>query len=270
MTLIFNIGAGDAERNAIVVGLIGDEASEIARAHEKQRVVVGISEVAGIWSAIGSGVLAGHWCQQAVTHFVITDIALLPHPVRIVTQGDVATDSLEQPYGLDMLEDSVAEQILGQSEAYSHTASVRLMAAEDIQTLDSVSSLGASIRPDHGFFHRVGMAYRPQCAFTGLKQETPKGDRKEGIVVGVDGEAKPGDATVAQGVFVSRTIGFCYRNGLLAIGEDYDILRHASLCAELRVLLDLVNRKALLFLPEDKVDWPDLEAARRHRQRFGY
>jgi hypothetical protein len=36
------------------------------------------------------------------------------------------------------------------------------------------------------------------------------------------------------------------------------------------MLLEMVNRKAMLLLPKDESDWPDLDAARRHRQRFGY
>jgi len=205
---------------------------------------------------------------------VLTDLAPLPHPRRLVTHGDLETDANGEPYGLDVLEENDAKTILAESGSYDHLEALQLMVAEDADTVEDIFGR-ASIYEEAGtaegsFFHRVISAYKGRCAFTGLSQRSLDGKRMEAVVARVDAASGSQQASVSQGVAVSRTVAFCYRNGVLAIGEDYDILRSPVLCAELRALLDVTNPKALLFLPQEKEDWPDLEAARRHRLRFGY
>lgn len=273
MALIFNIRAEGTIRNTVAIGLVGEEAVAIAASYQSQRVALGLSHVAGVWTVVATGTLAGYWCRQNVTYVVITDISPLPETLRLVTGGDIHTDSLEQPYGMDTLEAADAARIFGLDEIYAHMDTPRLLAAEEVAAVefDAIAS-----RKDEdswtavSFVQRLGAAYKDCCTFTGLKQLSLDGRRKEGVVIGVDGGFDSATEALGQGLFVSRTVGFCYRNGLLAIGEDYDILRHPQLSAEVRVLLEMVNRRAVLFLPEDQSVWPDLEAARRHRRRFGY
>src|SRR5690606_10902724 len=96
------------------------------------------------------------------------------------------------------------------------------------------------------FFHSVAAVYRWSCAFTGMRQDSPDGRFREGVVIGIDDPYELQDGPRSQGLFVSSSVAFCYRHGLLAIGEDYDILRHPELSAEMRIFLETINRKALL------------------------
>lgn len=265
MTLIFNVRGKDMTLHTFAVGLVGDAASDIAASRQGERVVLGISHSAGVWLAIGTGTLASHWSRGHVTYIAITDVAVLPESLQLITQADASGE----PYGMDVLDAADARKILGHSHIHEHQHTPWLAAAEDLPALD-LTGRNQDDSTETNLIHKVAEAYDERCTFTGIKQFSLDRRLREGVATRVDNKPNGVDFSVSQYLFMSRTVAFCYRNGLLAIGEDYDILRHRDLCAEIRMLLETVNRKAMLLLPKDESDWPDLDAARRHRQRFGY
>ncbi|WP_332711851.1 hypothetical protein [Pelagibacterium mangrovi] len=267
MTLIFNVREEDIALHTFAVGLVGEAASDIAACHQGERVVLGISGPAGVRLAIGLGTLASHWSRKHVTYIVITEVVALPESLELIARPDASGES----YGMDMLDASDADRILGLPNTHEQANTPRLSAAEDMPAFDLMGrDQDDSTESNLNLIHKVTQAYHERCTFTGIKQFSLDRRLREGVAIRVDSKPNGVNFSVSQYLFMSRTVAFCYRNGLLAIGEDYDILRHRDLCAEIRMLLETVNRKAMLLLPKDESDWPDLDAARRHRQRFGY
>lgn len=119
-------------------------------------------------------------------------------------------------------------------------------------------------------FHRIALAYGHTCAVSGLHLMCPKTGRLEGEVVTLDGKPLLPDTPNSGALFLTSTLAFCYQHHLLAIGEDFDILRHTKLPAELRILLEYTNRAGMMRLPADTRDRPDIGALRRHRQAAGF
>ena len=259
--LIFNMRGQGVEQHTIAFPVAGDFAVEIAEANHKQRVALGHSQVPGIWSLAATGILVGKWSDGALTHMVVTDITALGVDMPVVTQGDSVHDALGLPYGLDTLLDSDAARVVAAHSSYEQAAPVQLVAAEGQDHADSVPP---------AFSRRVIASYRGSCAFTKISATAAAGNGHEAIAVWVDAAVAEVDAPVSHGLCVSRTIGFCYASGLLAIGEDYEILRVEGMDAGVDLMLETLNQASRLYLPADQAEWPDLEAARRHRQRYGY
>lgn len=273
MTLIFNIRPDDLLRRTFEVSLVGPEAPEIAASYQNCRVALGYSERPGVWDAVGRATLIGCWTQQGTTHVILANPEMLAEPVRIQTVSGANLDSSAPPHGMDTLDPGDAERISGLDSDFFIESTPSLLAAEAPTSDDfrpEIDAWGAGSQNTDNFIHRVERAYKFGCAFTGLTQLAPDRHLYEGVVIEIDGQSGSKRESVNQALYVSRTVGFCYRHGLLAIGEDYDIIRHPELNAQTRMLLEVTNRKALLFLPEEQSDWPDLEAARRHRLHFGY
>ena len=251
---------------AFIVEILLDRAGE--------RIALGVSDVPGVWTVIATGMLKGMAHDGGDVRAEIFDIAGLALPVDVVTAGDLYADAAFAPYALDVIEDEhQIARIFPASEIYQQEPAPHLLVAEAAGAMVQGGVLYGGLQLESQgskFFHSVAAAYQWRCAFTGMCQSSPDGRFQEGVVLGIDEPYELRHDPPSQGLFVSSSIAFCYRHGLLAIGEDYDILRHPKLEAEMRIFLDAVNRKALLVLPEEQTHWPDLDAARRHRQRFGF
>ena len=105
---IFNIQHQDISRHTLAVGLTGDGAREVATAYQGCRVALGVSHVRGAWAVIGSATLAGYWFSDHAANLIVTDIDVLPEPHRIVTLDQGSDDSLDEPYGMDVLDQADA------------------------------------------------------------------------------------------------------------------------------------------------------------------
>lgn len=251
-----------------------DLIESVVRERMDEKVALGASDVPGIWTILAIGKISGLWRRGDHVHLHISDITTLAVPVEAVTAGDRRADFESRPYAIDVLDQEDMARVFGRVEVYQQETVPRVLAAaESVWTnaSDGVLHGGLHLKPQGArFFYGVAVAYRWRCAFTGMSQASLDGGAREGVVLGLDDPFELRDGPPSGGLFVSGTIAFCYRHGLLAIGDEYDILRHPELGAQLRILLEMVNPKALLFLPNDQENWPDLSAARRHRLRFGY
>lgn len=239
-----------------------------------EQVALGASDVPGIWSILATGELTGLRRSEGEMHLDISNVLPMGLPIDVVTAGDKYADDRFSPYALDVLDDEEdLVRVFGTGSYQQDPAPRVLAAAESARTKFQGGVLygGLHLEPQRPeFFHSVAAAYQWRCAFTGMSQASLDGRFQEGLVIGIDEPYEMREGPPSQGLFVSSSIAFCYRHGLLAIGEDYDILRHPVLGAEMRIFLETINRKALLVLPKDEANRPDLEAARRHRLRFGY
>ena len=273
--LIFSIEPGLLPSGKFSLDFSDRELIEnIALERAGERTALGTSDLPGIWTIHATGTLRAIWRSAERVHLDISDLVTLPAPVEVVTAGDRYADTEFSPYVVDVLEDDAFSRVFGSTEAYEQQLVPRALAAEEAAGANFLSGMlygGLHLDPQGPkFFHGVAAAYQWRCAFTGMCQASPDGRFQEGVVIGVDEPYEFYDAPPAQGLYVSNSVAFCYRHGLLAIGEDYDILRHPKLGAEMRIFLEMVNRRALLIRPDDAYAWPDLDAARRHRQRFGF
>lgn len=89
-------------------------------------------------------------------------------------------------------------------------------------------------------------------------------------MVAVDATTQLEGESLSMSLFVSNMIGPLYQTGLLAIGEQFYLLYHPDLNAGVALFIEAQNPTGKLILPQDRSAWPDMEAARRHRKRFGY
>lgn len=274
--LIFRIDSEQARRGVLSLRLSDREIVEsIVLERIGEQVALGVSDVPGIWTILATGELAGLRRGEGEMHLDISHVLLMDLPVDVVTAGDKHADDQFSPYALDVLDDQEdLARVFGTAQSYQQEPAPRVLAAaESARTKFQGGVLygGLQLEPQGPrFFHSVAASYQWRCAFTGMSQASPDGRFQEGVVIGIDEPYEMPEGSPSQGLFVSSSVAFCYRHGLLAIGEEYDILRHAELSAEMRIILETINRKALLVLPEDEADWPDLQAARRHRLKFGY
>lgn len=273
--LIFRIDPSQA-RGGVLSLSFADRAfiEEILLDRVGDRIALGVSDVPGIWTIIATGVLKGMARDGNEVRAEIIDIAVPALPVDVVTAGDLHADATFAPYALDVIEDEdQIARVFAAVEPYRQEPAPHVLAAEAAGAMVQGGVLHGGLQLESQgpkFFHGVAAAYQWRCAFSGLCQTSLDGRFQEGVVIGIDEPYELHDGSPSQGLFVSSSIAFCYRHGLLAIGEDYDILRHPKLEAEMRIFLEAVNRKALLVLPEEQTHWPDLDAARRHRRRFGF
>lgn len=273
--LIFRIESRQARSGVLSLSFSDSELIEsIVIERTGEQIALGVSGVPGIWTVLATGTLAGQRRGEGEVHLDISEVTTLAVPVDVVTAGDEHADAELSPYALDILDEEDMARVFGAAESYRQEPAPRVLAAaESARTKFQGGVLygGLHLEPQGPkFFHSVAAAYQWRCAFTGMSQASPGGRFQEGVVIGIDEPYEMPEGPPSQGLFVSSSVAFCYRHGLLAIGEDYDILRHPELSAEMRIFLETINRKALLILPKDEANRPDLEAARRHRLRFGY
>lgn len=250
----------------LIADLVADRRGEM--------VVLGISSTPGVWLCRAVGVLLEGRRADGGYQLLFDAVEQLSESLHVVTEGDSHADRLERPYEIDVLGDEDVARILAKCDSYRFATTPKVLAAAEMGA--SVTEAGlmyGGLKPmaqNASFFHRVATVNRWTCMFTGLCLTSPDGREREGVVIGVDEPIANHDSPVSQGLFATASIGFCYRTGLLAIGDAYEILRHRALPAEMRLLLDVVNRSAMIRLPGQAADRPDLEAARRHRMRHGF
>lgn len=267
--LIFrlNLEADIADAFSIAMPL-RDEVLSLVTDRRGERIAFGSSESAGVWSIWGSGQLLAHWSTATELHVIINEARTFGRPLKIVTSAGLLVDTAREPYGIDLLEGENYRKVFGGQQEYDQSHARPLRAEEAMRPAGTGQS-----SPQHheeSFFARVGASYGWSCAFMGLAQLLLDGSQPEGIALGLESPFRRLRGLPADGIFVSRSIGFAYRYGLLAIGEEYEILRRPELDARLRIMLDILNPKALVMLPGRPEDWPDMAALCRHRLRFGY
>ncbi|HWJ87684.1 MAG TPA: hypothetical protein VNS12_06410 [Pelagibacterium sp.] len=269
MRLIFNVRDWDGERREITVSLVNADAADIAADFQGERVALGTSPSPGWWVVWGEGVLAGHRNQNDATSFLITDVAALSR-LHSMKRGDPG-DSSKIPYGLDVLEPEEAGAIFGDLSLYRQIDSPRAAAAEQSESgWNHFRFAGPENRLAATVFGRLRSAYNERCAFIGVWQAPANGQIGEGMTVAVDAGAHLESEALSMSLFVSNMVGPLYQSGRLAIGEEYGILYHPDLDASVALAIEAKNPTGKLILPQDRNAWPDLEAARRHRERFGY
>lgn len=116
---------------------------------------------------------------------------------------------------------------------------------------------------DQAFRHSVRRAYRDTCAFTGLSIRNG-GGRPEVQAAHILAVEDNGPDSIRNGVALSGTVHWMFDRGLLAIGDEYEILvRDDAVPERVRSLL-LPGRRMLL--PPDADERPQLEFVRSHRR----
>ena len=271
--LIFRIDPGDQLNKSFQLRLPLGHYLDIAADRLGEEVLFGRSDVPGIWEVLAIGRFARWTSNDQSTHFVFEEVRLLREPVALVTEGDPESDRLFEPYLLDTLLDDELAGIFAPDLEFAQASTTPLSVAAEGQTGFVTGHIvgGLSHEPQGpGFFHWVANAYGWRCAISGIEQKSPDGRFYEGVVIGIEDPYVRHSGLPKDGMFVSSSFAFAYRHGLLALGEDYDLIRHSDLPAEMRMFLEIANPAALLRLPEDPRTWPDREASRRHRHRFGY
>ena len=271
--LIFRIDPGDQVSEAFQLQRPLGHYVEIAADRIGEEVLFGYSVVPGIWSVLAVGRFADWRSNDQSVLFGFENVRWLNEPVAIVTEGDPESDRLFAPYLLDTLMDEDLALISAPDLEFVQPATTPMsVAAEGQAAFVSDYVLGAA-RPGpvtSGFFHSVAEAYNWRCPISGIRQHSLDGRFHEGVAIGIEEPHARRAGLPRDAMFVSSSFGFAYRHGLVVLGEDYDLLRHPDLPAEMRMLLEIANPTAMLRLPGNPAHWPDLDAAGRHRRKFGY
>lgn len=248
------------------------EMVEIVASRIGEDIILGLSDIPGIWSAVATAKLADWTLEGQKVSLRFSNVEALPEPIGLVTAGDREADSAFRPYQMDAVEEKDLPRSFQSVNKYEQSPTPHAKAAE-VQQRFEAGRLSGGLRleaQDETFFHKVGRAYAWACCVSGMGQRSLDQLFCDGVVLGVGEPLGKYEWREADGLFFSSSFGFAYRHGLLAIGDDYEILRHRALTAEMRMFLEVCNPKAMLWLPSDPLHWPNLEAARRHRTRFGY
>lgn len=236
-------------------------------------IVFGQSDVPGIWRLHAIGRLES-WARAGDSvDFRFVDIRRLPESITIVTEGDPESDRHFAPYMIDtLLPEEMAGLLPGKLGLEQALQTPIVTLAEGYSEVIVGSLVGGLHFEAQGktFFHKAAAAYSQRCAISHMRQSSIDGLAQEGVVIAIDEPFVRHEGAERDGLFLSSSFAFAYRYGLLAIGDDYELLRHQTMEAEMRMFLEIANRKAMLRLPEDPAHWPDLDAARRHRNKFGY
>lgn len=271
--LIFRIDPGDRLARTLELPRPPGFYLEIAADRVGEEVLFGTSDVPGIWSVLAIGRFARWTSNDQAVHFAFEDVRLLREPVAIVTEGDPESDRRLEPYLLDTLLDDDLALIFSHDLEFAQTTTTPIsMAAEEPAHFGTGHIAGGlSHEPQEpSFFHAVAHAYDWRCAISGIKQTSLDGRFHDGVVLGIEEPHVRQMGAPRDGMFLSSSFGFAYRHGLVAIGDDYDLIVHSDIPAQMQAFLETSNPKARLHVPENSDNWPDRHAARRHRQRFGY
>lgn len=271
--LIFRIDPGDRLTGTFQLKCPLDHYVDIAADRIGEEVLFGHSAVPGIWSVFAIGRFADWISNDQSVLFTFKNIRLLGKAVAIVTEGDPESDRLFAPYLLDTLVDDDLALISAPDLEFAQSATTPLSVAAEGQAGFIAGHVVGGLRhdpQDPGFFHSVAEAYDWRCAISGIGQRSLDGQFHEGMVLGLEEPYVRQSGSPKDGMFVSSSFAFAYRHGLVAVGDDYDVLRHRELPAEMRMFLEIANPTAMLRLPRNPGYRPDLEAAGRHRRKFGY
>ncbi|RDE08859.1 hypothetical protein DVH29_09700 [Pelagibacterium lacus] len=238
-------------------------------------VALGHSSVPGIWQIVGIGRLETIRQNHSHTRLHISTLFHFTVPIDVVTAGNKSADAAMKPLNVDYLTPDDVERLFGfllSANYQQNDVAGGLAVAEGgvwgTKGGLAIGSLELELQ-DRSFFYRVAHAYTWQCCFLHCSQVSRDGLVREGVVVSIDG-AHWSQGPVSQGLFLNPSMAFAFREGYLAVGDDYEILRSPHLDAIFRHALDVANPKALMTLPDKYEDWPDLEALTQHRKRFGY
>lgn len=271
--LIFRVEPGDHLTEIFSLQCPSNHYAEIAADRIGEEVLLGHSVVPGIWSVLAVGRFADWSSDDHSVFFSFEGIRLLREPVTIVTEGDAESDRVLTPYMLDTLLDDDLALISARNREFAQQTTSPLSVAAEAQVGFGTGHVVGGLRHDSqapAFFHAVADAYGWRCAISGIRQRSPDGRWYDGMVLGVEEPyVRPGGSQ-NEGMFVSSSFAFAYRHGLVALGDDYDVLRHRDLPAEMRMFLEIANPQAMACLPENPAHWPDLDAIGRHRTKFGY
>lgn len=271
--LIFRIDPGDQLTRVLELQRPLGHYTDIADDRLGEEVLFGTSDVPGIWNVLAFGRFARWTSDDRSIHFTFEDVRLLRQPVAIVTEGDPESDRLFEPYLLDTLLDDDLALIFGRDLEFVQAAASPISVAAEEQAHFGVGHVvgGLGHAPQEpGFFHSVADAYGWCCAVSGIKQTSLDGRIHEGVVLGIEEPHVRQQGVPRDGMFLSSSFAFAYRHGLVAIGDDYSLIMHSDMPAPMQVFLETSNPEARLRVPENRADWPDKQALRRHRQRFGY
>lgn len=271
--LIFRIEPGDHLTKSFRLQCPLSHYADIAADRIGEEVLFGHSVVPGIWSVLAVGRFANWVSDDDSVFFSFEGIRLLREPVPIVTEGDAESDRLFTPYLLDTLMDDDLALISARDLEFAQQTTSPLSVAAEAQAGFGAGHVVGGLRHDPqapDFFHSVADAYDWRCAISGIRQRSLDGRWYEGVVLGVEEPYARQGGSPSEGMFVSSSFAFAYRHGLVALGEDYDVLRHRELPAEMRMFLEISNPQAMARLPENPAHWPDLDAIGRHRSKFGY
>lgn len=237
-----------------------------------EHVGVGYSVVPGIWQIVAVGRLVKVVASDSMVHVAIDALFHLHPTLAVVTDSSRNADEALAPLDMGWLSPEDIKRVSSAIVPFGkQNASNRTLATEGEEEIKGGQAFGALEleRQDESFFYRVARAYDWRCCFMGYGQSSRDGKRKAGAVIAIEAPHWSRGA-VSEGLFVSSSIAFSFREGYVAIGDDYEILRSPLLDARLRTMLDVLNPKALISLPETYEDWPDMAALTRHRKRFGY
>ena len=127
-----------------------------------------------------------------------------------------------------------------------------------------VSQLVSRPFRDQAFRHSVRRAYRDTCAFTGLSIRNG-GGRPEVQAAHIQAVEDHGPDSIRNGIALSGTVHWMFDRGLLAIGDDYEILIKDDGLPDRVAHLLLPDRR--MQLPADRDEYPQLEFVRNHRRK---
>ncbi len=116
---------------------------------------------------------------------------------------------------------------------------------------------------DQAFRHAVRRAYQNTCAFTGLSILNG-GGRPEVQAAHIQAVEDHGPDSIRNGIALSGTVHWMFDRGLLALGDDYEILVKRDKVPS--TVSDLLLPSGKMRLPEAAEDHPLPEFIRRHRR----
>lgn len=237
-------------------------------------VALGRSNVPGLWSVVAVGRFIALEQSESASCIRIDTLFHLNLPLSAVSASTATADSDFTPLDFAIIDDDAVEQLITRNALdYSQPQEERALSVTEagIWGAEGGQAVGhlELVPQDRSLFYRVAQAYTWECCFLHYSESAHAGRRRDGVVLAID-PPHWSQGTVSDAIFVNPILAFPFREGLVAIGDDYEILRSRDLSAGLRTILDITNPKALLALPEAYEDWPDLSALERHRRRFGY
>lgn len=227
-------------------------------------VVLGRWDAMGVWQWLAvvrySEVIP--WAQNGLL-LVCTDINELPS--RAV--GITGSYGEAEPYNLDEIQavdldrlraTAVADE--DKSSGYGFSEGGAEFAA-DMSVLPSASPTPAWFgdlgEGDESAYGHIGACYAWRCAITGLQLHSESGAWREGVAVPALRPELIRPIAVSEGLYLSRTVAFCYAHGMVAITGDYEIWCHpAALPEEVARAIRALNPHLRLHLPSRHEHWP--------------
>lgn len=134
--------------------------------------------------------------------------------------------------------------------------------AEEIR--ERITYLTSRLLRDRVFRQVVLRAYDSRCAITGLKLING-GGRAEVAAAHIRPVAKNGPDIVCNGLALSGTLHWMFDRGLIALGDDHQILlsRHINDAESVR---GMINKTGRALLPSRRLEYPHPAYLRWHRE----